>query len=149
MGIGKSFAAKGSRCLGIPQSKQGWGLEKFQKGVSQSFPVAAAALLILFGLTGNARANLYGTVWDLAVNFWVGSGDYIQMTGDGNGDSFKYQNGTFTHNDSTMDFWGNAQIGLNNWAIFYQNGGTMNVGGWLSIARYGGSGYLEVNGGLV
>jgi autotransporter-associated beta strand protein len=48
-----------------------------------------------------------------------------------------------------MDFWANAQIGLDNWAVFYQNGGQMNVGGYLSIARYGGSGYLEVNGGMV
>jgi len=110
----------------------------------------AALLLATLGLAGTARANLYGTVWDLFnVNFNVGSGDYIQMTGNGNGDSFRYQGGYFNHNDSTMDFWGNAQIGVNNWAVFYQNGGQMNVGGYLSIARYSGSGYLEVNGGGV
>ncbi|MEI7720788.1 MAG: autotransporter-associated beta strand repeat-containing protein [Verrucomicrobiota bacterium] len=114
-----------------------------------SFLRSLALILLSLGFAGNARANLYGTVWDLRGNFTVGSGDYIRMTGDGNGDSFKYQDGNFNHNDSTMDFWGNAQIGLNNWANFYQNGGQMNVGGYLSIARYGGSGYLEVNGGTV
>ena len=116
---------------------------------SSSFLRSLLVIFLSFGFIGNARANLYGTVWDLRGNFTVGSGDYIQMTGDGNGDSFKYQDGYFNHNASTMDFWGNAQIGLNNWAVFYQNGGDMNVGGYLSIARYGGSGYLEVNGGLV
>ena len=116
---------------------------------SSSFLRSLALIFLAFGFTESAKADLYGTVWDLRGNFSVGSGDYIRMTGDGNGDSFKYQDGYFYHNDSTMDFWQNAQIGLNNWAVFYQNGGNMNVGGYLSIARYGGSGYLEVNGGLV
>jgi autotransporter-associated beta strand protein len=116
---------------------------------SSSFLRSLLVIFLSLGFTGNARADLYGTVWDLRGNFTVGSGDYIRMTGDGNGDSFKYQDGYFNHNASTMDFWGNAQIGLNNWAVFYQNGGDMNVGGYLSIARYGGSGYLEVNGGTV
>ena len=127
-------------------------LPKAQNLLKMRLPHLAVlgVMLATFSLTGTARANLYGTVWDLFnVNFNVGSGDYIQMTGNGNGDSFRYQGGYFNHNDSTMDFWGNAQIGVNNWAVFYQNGGQMNVGGYLSIARYSGSGYLEVNGGGV
>ncbi|NBR69571.1 MAG: PEP-CTERM sorting domain-containing protein [Verrucomicrobia bacterium] len=117
---------------------------------STSILRSLALIFLSLGLVGNARANLYGTLWEIVdKNFTVGSGDYIQMTGNGNGDSFILNNGNFYHNDSTMDFWGNAQIGYNWWANFYQNGGQMNVGGYLSIARYGGSGYLEVNGGTV
>lgn len=116
---------------------------------SASILRSLALIFLSLGFAGNARANLYGDRWDLTSNFTVGSNDYIRMTGDGNGDSFRFQSAYFWHNDSTMDFWGNAQIGLNTWAVFYQNGGQMNVGGYLSIARYGGSGYLEVNGGGV
>ena len=118
---------------------------------SSSFLRSLALIFLSLGFAGNARAELRGTRWDIFdINFTVGSGDYIRMTGDGNGDSFRLNNGNFYHNDSTMDFWGNAQIGTD-WrtANFYQNGGDMNVGGYLSIARNGGSGYLEVNGGLV
>ena len=116
---------------------------------SSSFLRSLLVIFLSLGFTGNARAELYGTLWDLRGDFTVGSGDYIRFTGDGNGDSFKYQNGYFNHNDSTMDFWGNAQIGLNNWAVFYQNGGDMNVGGYLSIARDGGGGSIQVTGGRV
>ena len=114
---------------------------------SSLFRLNAFALLVILGFSSNARANLYKTIWDLTGNFTVGSGDYIQVT-----DSFLYQNGYFAHNDSTIDVWGNAQIGGvrdNGWGVFYQNGGQINVGGYLSIARYSGSGYLEVNGGGV
>jgi autotransporter-associated beta strand protein len=117
---------------------------------SSSFLRSLPVIFLSLGFIGSARAELRGTRWDIFdKNFTVGSGDYIQMTGDGNGDSFRLNNGNFYHNDSTMDFWGNAQIGTNWWGNFYQNGGQMNVGGYLSIARYGGSGYLEVNGGTV
>jgi hypothetical protein len=78
------------------------------------FRLNAFALLALLGFSSNARAELRGTVWDLRGNFTVGSGDYIRMTGDGNGDSFKYQEGYFNHNASTMDFLGNAQRLLGN-----------------------------------
>jgi autotransporter-associated beta strand protein len=116
---------------------------------SSSFLRSLLVIFLSLGFTGNARADLYGTVWNLRGNFTVGSGDYIRMTGDGNGDSFTWQEGYFNHNASTMDFLGNAQIGLNAWGVFYQNGGDMNVGGYLSIARWGGGGALIVNGGTV
>lgn len=95
---------------------------------SASILRSLALIFLSLGFAGNARANLYGDRWDLTSNFTVGSNDYIRMTGDGNGDSFRFQSAYFWHNDSTMDFWGNAQIGLNTWAVFYQNGGQMNVG---------------------
>jgi autotransporter-associated beta strand protein len=126
-------------------------LPKAQNSLKMRLPHLAVlgVMLAMFSFTGTARANLYGTIWNLSGNFNVGSGDYIQMTGDGNNGSFTYNAGNFNHYDSTMDFWGNAQIGTYDWANFYQRGGTMNVGGYLSIARYGGSGYLEVDGGYV
>ena len=77
---------------------------------STSILRSLALIFLSLGFAGNARANLYGTLW-VPGSFSVYSGDYIQMTGDGNGDSFILNNGNFYHHDSTMDFWGNAQIG--------------------------------------
>ena len=111
--------------------------------------IAIALVLVVSGPIGSVRAASYGYNWFCNGNFTVGPNDLVRMVGDANGNSFQLNNGNFYHNDSTLDFWQNTQIGTYNWANFYQNGGSLDVGGWLSIARYGGSGYLEVNGGTV
>ena len=53
------------------------------------------------------------------------------------------------YNYGTVQADGNFQIGTYNWAVFHQNSGSLNVNDYLSIARYGGSGALIVNGGWV
>jgi autotransporter-associated beta strand protein len=58
-------------------------------------------------------------------------------------------NGAFFYNYGTVQADGNFQIGTYNWAVFSQNSGNLNVNDYLSIARYGGSGALNVNGGWV
>lgn len=64
-----------------------------------------------------------------------------------NGDSGV--NGAYFTNYGTVQANGNFQVGTRDWAVFYQNGGTFNVNDYLSIARYSGSGHLDVNGGTV
>jgi autotransporter-associated beta strand protein len=58
-------------------------------------------------------------------------------------------NGAFFTNNGTVQADGNFQVGTYNWAVFTQNAGEFNVNEYLSIARYGGSGALRVNGGWV
>ena len=54
------------------------------------------------------------------------------------------------YNYGTLQANGDFQIGTGNQGNVYQNSGTFNVNGWLSIGRYvGSSGYLQVNDGTV
>ena len=58
-------------------------------------------------------------------------------------------NGAHFYNYGKVQADANFQIGTYNWAVFHQNSGSLNVDNYLSIARYGGSGALVVNGGWV
>jgi len=58
-------------------------------------------------------------------------------------------NGAFFNNYGTVQADSNFQVGTYNWAVFNQNAGTFNVNDYLSIARNGGSGTIQVYGGWV
>jgi len=58
-------------------------------------------------------------------------------------------NGAVFNNYGTVQADSNFQVGTYNWAVFNQNAGTFNVNDYLSIARNGGSGTIQVYGGWV
>jgi autotransporter-associated beta strand protein len=78
-------------------------------------------------------------------NLTISPGQYLRFANSGTSGI----NRSSWNNYGTVDVDDNFQIGTYNWANFYQNSGSLNVGGYLSIARHSGSGYLEVNGGTV
>ena len=80
-----------------------------------------------------------------SFNLTISPGQYLRFANSGTSGI----NSSTWNNYSTVDVDDNFQVGTYNWANFYQNSGALNVGGYFSIARYGGSGYLEVNGGTV
>jgi autotransporter-associated beta strand protein len=75
---------------------------------------------------------------------WTNYGNYTFINNTDSG-----VNGAFLDNYGTLNFQGNFQPGTYNWAVVKQWSGSLNVSDYLAIARYSGSGYLEVDGGAL
>ena len=108
-------------------------------------PFAVFALFLsLFGITSIGHSD---TIGGQIINFplQISYGQYLRFINSGDSGV----NSANLTNYGAVQADGNFQIGTYNWANFYQNAGTFTVDNYLSIARYGGSGYLEVNGGTV
>ena len=80
-----------------------------------------------------------------SFNLTISPGQYLRFANSGTSGI----NSSTWNNYSTVDVDDNFQVGTYNWAVFNQNSGSLNVGGYLSIARNSGSGALNVNGGVV
>jgi autotransporter-associated beta strand protein len=103
-----------------------------------------AAFFLLFSFEITARSQTQNATIFTSEKT-VNSGQTLTLLNNGTSGV----NGTYFTNYGTVQADGNFQVGTTNWAVFYQNAGTFNVNGFLSIARDGGSGSIQVNGGRV
>ncbi|NDC39356.1 MAG: hypothetical protein EBZ48_15160 [Proteobacteria bacterium] len=111
------------------------------------FRLLLLGLLAIGGII--APTQTYGdTIGPQIFNYFnltLSPGQYLRFANSGTSGI----NASTWNNYSTIDVDDNFQVGTYNWAVFNQNSGSLNVGGYLSIARYGGSGTIQVYGGWV
>lgn len=99
------------------------------------------------GSTGTVAMNTSGTLTTNAAggDWWNSSGVLVGVDGNSNG-TLNLQAGTIVTTGSNANLWVG---GLGGTGTLNQTGGTINVAGTLSLARYWGSGTMSVSNGVV
>jgi autotransporter-associated beta strand protein len=112
---------------------------------SSSFLRRLAAFFLLFSLFGITARGQNFSAQIINYNLEIPSWQTARFLNNGTSGV----NGAYFTNYGTVQADGNFQVGTSDWAVFTQNAGTFNVNDYLSIARNGGSGTIQVYGGWV
>ena len=112
---------------------------------SSSFLRRLAAFFLLFSLFGITARGQNFSAQIINYDFTTPSWETTRFLNNGTSGV----NAAFFNNYGTVQADSNFQVGTYNWAVFNQNAGTFSVNDYLSIARHGGSGTIQVYGGWV